>query len=366
MEKRRFEALDAFRGLCALAVVMYHLLLVGSITEFHFFRGSFIFVEFFFVLSGFVLAHGYGFRENLKFLPFMEARFFRLYPLHLFMFLVFFVLELAKLIAYKTGGFIFSNEPFTNFFSLREIIPNLLLIQSWVPFAKHLSFNAPSWSISVEFYMYALLFLSVIIFKSYKILSWGFISIIAFIALYLELYFPTLSVLRGVSCFFGGATIYSLYRLFSDKIKVSFVIGTLLESILILCVYFNVSYGFEYKEIVTPLLFCLVVLFFSFEFGGISYILKSKVPQLIGKLSYSIYMTHYAIIFCLTSIAMVGKKLTGIEMVKTIGGSRTLDFGSTINNNLVVIFILFIVISVSNLTYKYIELKGQELYKKKT
>lgn len=29
----RFEALDAFRGLCALSVVLFHFRVVGSVTE---------------------------------------------------------------------------------------------------------------------------------------------------------------------------------------------------------------------------------------------------------------------------------------------------------------------------------------------
>ena len=63
---RRFEVLDAFRGICAVAVVIFHMHLVGSITELSFFRGSSIFVEFFFVLSGFVLAHGYAYKKTLS------------------------------------------------------------------------------------------------------------------------------------------------------------------------------------------------------------------------------------------------------------------------------------------------------------
>lgn len=64
---KRFEALDAFRGICAISVVIFHMHFIDSITELSFFRGSAIFVEFFFILSGFVLAHGYGSREGLKF-----------------------------------------------------------------------------------------------------------------------------------------------------------------------------------------------------------------------------------------------------------------------------------------------------------
>ncbi len=48
---KRFEVLDSFRGLSAIFVVIFHMHYAGSITELSFFRGSSLFVEFFFVLK---------------------------------------------------------------------------------------------------------------------------------------------------------------------------------------------------------------------------------------------------------------------------------------------------------------------------
>lgn len=361
--KQRFEALDAFRGLCALSVVVFHMHLVSSITELEFFKGSSIFVEFFFVLSGFVLTHGYGFKENLKFKIFMKARFFRLYPLHLFMFVVFVALEFGKLFAYKFGGFVFNNEPFTHSFAMSEMVPNLLLIQSWTPLTNHLSFNYPSWSISIEFYLYVLLFLSIVVFKRNRILSWIFISFIAFMLMYFESEIIMAPVLSGLSCFFGGAFTYVIYKKLSH-FKPSYILGSIVEAILLTCVVLIVQSSVEHRFIIAPVLFLFTVLFFAFESGFFSTLLKVKPLQYVGKLSYSIYMTHAAILFCLISIAMVLQKMTGIEIAPMIETMRFLNFGGRMINNLVVILILAIVISISSLTYKYIELKGQKFKKK--
>jgi peptidoglycan/LPS O-acetylase OafA/YrhL len=360
---KRFEALDAFRGLCALSVVIFHMHFIGSITELDFFRGSAIFVEFFFVLSGFVLTHGYGFKASLNFKVFMKARFFRLYPLHFFMFVVFVTLEFGKLFAHKFGGFIFNNEPFTNSFAISEMIPNLLLIQSWTPLTNPLTFNYPSWSISIEFYLYALFFFSIVVFKRNRILSWTCISFIALILIYFKSEVLVINVLRGLSCFFGGAFTYAIYIKLSH-FKPSYILGSIVEAILLTCVVFIVQSQVEHRSIIAPVLFFFTVLFFAFESGFFSTLLKVKLLQFAGKLSYSIYMTHAAILFCLISIAMVLQKITGIEIAPMIETTRFVNFGGGMINNVVVIIILAIVIYISTLTYKYIEVNGLKLSKK--
>ena len=44
-----------------------------------------------------------------------------------------------------------------------------------------------------------------------------------------------------------------------------------------------------------------------------------------------------------------------------VDGHRNLDFGNPMINNLVVLIIIAIVIAISSITYKYIELAGQKL-----
>ena len=353
----RFEVLDAFRGICAISVVVFHMSLVGSITEWAFFRGSSIFVEFFFVLSGFVLAHSYGSKKNLNFKIFMKNRFFRLYPLHFFMFSIFILLEVANLVFYKFG-FSFRGIPFSGKTGISEIIPNLLLLQSWFPSAYPLSFNGPSWSISVEFYMYAILFLTIVFFKKHKWSVWLCISITSFFLIYFHYELLPNEVMRGLSCFFGGAFTYVVYKKLATY-RINYLFGSFIELILIISVVYVVQSSLEYKSIIAPALFIIVIFSFAYESGFFSLILKKKLFQRIGVLSFSIYMTHYVVVILVKSLAVVMQKITGINLAPVINGGRYIDFGSATLNNVFLLSIILFVIIVSRFTYKNIEIKGQ-------
>jgi len=360
MKKQRFEVLDSFRGLCAICVVVYHLHFLGSITELSFFRGSSIFVEFFFVLSGFVLAHGYGFRPDQSFKPYFKARFFRLYPLHLFMLLVFVFLEAGKWGVLKVGGITLNNPAFTNDYALQGIIPNLFLIHAWTPFTNPLSFNTPSWSISIEFYMYILLFLTIVLFHRFRQMVWLLIPVWMFSLMAIESDLFVSPVMRGLSGFFGGAFFYVVYRRYSQKITVPYNLSTLIEVILVISVVYVVQSDLEYRSIAATSLFYIVVFCFAFESGAVSKSLKYRFFQHSGKLSYSIYMTHAAIIYLLTSIMVIIQKISGVEVAPMMEGVRYFTTGNVMINNLSVMVILIMVMIVSNMTYRYIEVKGQQ------
>lgn len=79
--RHQFEALDGLRGLAALSVVVFHRRdwFGGDAVFGH----AFLAVDFFYMLSGFVIAHAYDERLSAKgsFLPFVRDRLIRLHPM---------------------------------------------------------------------------------------------------------------------------------------------------------------------------------------------------------------------------------------------------------------------------------------------
>ena len=81
----RLSALDGWRGVCAMLVVLYHFAPTTSrIGTVPIVVNGFLFVDFFFVLSGFVILHAYGRRLSTarEAATFVWSRLARLWPLH--------------------------------------------------------------------------------------------------------------------------------------------------------------------------------------------------------------------------------------------------------------------------------------------
>jgi peptidoglycan/LPS O-acetylase OafA/YrhL len=148
---RRYEALDSLRGICACGVVFYHFNAPGWLCGSPVARGGEMFVDFFFVLSGFVIAASYGqrLRKGFSLGRFMGLRFGQVYPLHLAMLLVFVAMELVALVKPSLSP----RPPFTGARSLQHLADNVFLLEA-TGLSGGPSWNTPSWSICVEFWTY--------------------------------------------------------------------------------------------------------------------------------------------------------------------------------------------------------------------
>jgi peptidoglycan/LPS O-acetylase OafA/YrhL len=362
---QRFTTLDSFRGVCALLVVFFHLHVVDSFIEFAFFRRGEVLLNFFFLLSGFVLAHTYGMKQKPSFKTFFVSRLFRLYPLHLVMLGVFITFELIRWAAYK-NGFYLNNVPFTGNFDPAEIVPNLLLVQAWTPYTNTMSFNYPSWTISIEFYIYMLFGGLCLLSMKLRFMAFAGVSLIMFGLIFSESDLLIDRALQGLSCFFAGNIAYLVFLQLRERFVPAVWLMTILECAMLYATYWIVMNDFEYRTPIGSLVFCWLVILFAFEGGLISELLKSSIFLLLGKLSYSIYMTHAALLFCLSTVFIVAQKMTGLEVAPMIGGQRFMDTGSLLGNNLLVVGTAIGAVVIAMFAHKYIEMKGYELGKRLT
>lgn len=148
----RFESLDSMRGIAALMVVLHHMPRFGPVG---FQQAVDVWgpaIDFFYLLSGFVMAHGYRskLKSGLPIRGFLFTRLGRLWPLHAFI-LVAFVLMYASEAALLTLLFGVAPE--------WQKIPGatLSLIQSFALLRfDAFGWNGPSWSIAVEFWIYVI------------------------------------------------------------------------------------------------------------------------------------------------------------------------------------------------------------------
>ncbi|RAU44428.1 MULTISPECIES: acyltransferase [unclassified Pseudomonas] len=361
---KRFLVLDSFRGLCAVALVVHHSHIERSITELTFFRNASQFAGFFFALSGFLIYRRYvSYLSSARELrDFMIGRVCRVMPLHVAVLLFFIGFECLKLLL-ERYGLSLSYPAFSGDRAPREILPNLLLIQAWWPTFNALSFNYPAWLISVQFYLWLLFGCLMVALPGLARTLCLLVCAAAFVALYLDVTQIPRNVLWGAACFFAGTFTYRLYVRLRDSAPGPLVSSTLEIAILGMI-------GFVMTEVEGPitvelgLLFCAAILIFSHEAGIVSRLLSLRLFPALGNLWLSIYLTHAAVIFVLGSALAVASKYAGLPLLldKPAQDSglmtRYLSTGSTLNDNLLMLFVVVAVIVVSMLTHRYIEAPG--------
>lgn len=363
---RRFAALDGWRGVCAVLVGLYHVEIIGEIYAGHLHGvtivdNAYLFVDFFFVLSGFVIAHTYGSRiaGADDFLSFAIRRFGRVWPLHAAVLLVFIALELVKFFA-RAHGIETETAAFTKSFSLPAIFTNLLLVQS---FGLHsgLTWNQPSWSIGVEFYTYLVFALMVLAWRR-RIAAAATLTAIA-AALVVALCSPThmrttfdYGFFRCLYGFFIGVLVHGLHRS-GRGMRLN---PTALETVVVLAVMLFVSAADARPiSLVSPLIFGAAVHVFALERGAVSRLLLTRPFRAAGAWSYSLYMTQALILVLMARIIRLTQAHLGAEqrIVATVEGSRQslLWFGSNWSADGLVLLYLGLLFITASITFRFVE-----------
>ncbi|MCA9003214.1 MAG: acyltransferase, partial [Planctomycetes bacterium] len=292
-----FHCLDTLRGVAALLVAIFHLpgLQVGF--------AGYVWVDFFLVLSGFVLAHSYLYRESsIGKWEFAVRRFARLWPMHVVALFVTF-----GAISYPMNGVFFTEAGSNWHNSWTTLVQNLTLTHNigLPPNGPHVeSWNFPSWSISVEFWVNILF----ILFITKRTRSVGLVLLAALglggillesgsLESHNENLWPGLNsgMVRGISSFVLGIVSYRLYLTYRDR-TVSRAIATLVEilSIGVVTLFlYAAHWGAPQWELLAPFAFTLIVPFMACERGWFS---QACVPlRHLGAISYSVYLNHLGI-----------------------------------------------------------------------
>lgn len=356
--KIKLNHLESLRGIAAITVVIFHWN-VNSILNNNLTKNGWIMVDFFFVLSGFIIAYNY---QNKIFsfqtlLNFQKKRFYRLYPVHfifIFVWLLWYFFQfLYEQYTGSAGKFpAFDKDTFPNF------VLNLLLLQNI--FLDKLTFNTPSWSISSEFYTYLLFGLLVIITKNLKKLFLFLSIIISLISFYIlfnnSMDAAQFGFVRCLYSFFLGVVCFNTKNFINKKY---FKLSLNLTIILILFFLFFEKYEYTSKVVLLfPILFFILIFFINKvdQDHFLIKILNKKYLVYLGTISYSVYMSHRIIIEVFYEIL---RKFFPFFIT-----SEGVNTNSIILNEFIMILPIFFTIALSILLYNFIEKKFNNIRSK--
>lgn len=358
----RITKLDGLRGIFSLMLVPFHYksqYLPDYIYNNFFIREAYTFVDFFFVLSGFVIAYNYDSIINYKdFWSYIKKRIARLYPLLLFTSTMFLIYRLFRnfIFRYFPSIYNFTNKGEIPIQTLiTEYLDALLLTNSTPILGIGLGINPPTWSISAEMISYVLFGLvSVYSIGKRKKLALLFVILFSIIfCIYKGNYFWTgnYGFIRGFISFNLGYFVLLLYRM---KFKINNNLEYFIPFVLILIFYFLNSYPKEsiqknmFGLISIPIFFSISILILLKTNGLFSRVLNFGSLQFLGKVSYSVYLNHYLLV-SLIPLCFFG-------VLKIPENTNTEIF--------VFIITILIVVFYSKYTYKYVELKGGRYLRK--
>ena len=320
--KHHFEILDGLRGVAALAIVVFHFMEMVYPPATNFIGHGFLAVDFFFCLSGFVIAYAYDDRiGKMGLLEFFKSRIIRLHPLVL----LGAVLGLMAFLFDPFGGNAQAYSPFRIFLLF---VTSALLIP--FPAMEERSFNlfglnAPSWSLFWEYV--ANIAYAVILVKLNRQLLFVFMVIAAAALIYVG--FTANSLLGGwdgSTFWHGGARIaYSFLAgmlIFRFNLILKSKIGFVgLSALLLLAFMMPFSWGWIGELAVVLIYFPLLIILGAG--ARVSDGLKN-ICKFSGNISYPLYMTHYAVIWMFLNYYTTAQPSTAQLILIIITGTITL------------------------------------------
>lgn len=303
------RALTSARGIAAWFVVFYHIRSAAAPTLGRELVGIFAYgylaVDFFFMLSGFVIWLNYADRlraQGLAGVPtFLRRRLARVYPLH-------FVMLCAALlfvaVNWMTGRGVPEGYP------LAELPYHLLLIQNW-GFTEYLSWNDPAWSISCELAAYLAFPLLVMVVDWRKLSTILLLAIAAALILILHgamaavgetrlgADIPRFGLLRCLTQFAIGSILCALWLRWRERPLAAGLTSALAGA----AAFLLFLYGFS-ETFLIPVAFGGLLLALALTAEHPLNPLRSKLIHYLGQISYATYLVHF-LLFVAFKLAFV-------------------------------------------------------------
>ncbi|WP_225889705.1 acyltransferase family protein [Chitinophaga terrae (ex Kim and Jung 2007)] len=299
--RQHFEILDGLRGIAAIAVVIFHFMEI-AVPDYNdsFIAHAYLAVDFFFCLSGFVIAYAYDRRiSNLGLLNFLKLRLIRLHPL--------------VIIGAVIGLAVFVFDPFSNLYRLYADSTLLLFLSSGLlipyPLVRERYFNLfhlnpPTWSLFWEYI--ANIGYGLFLYKAGKKVLWSVTIIAALSLIWAAKSFGNLGIGWGGDNYIGGAARIAfsftagilVYRLgWRIRTRLGFAaLGSILLAVFLL------PFSEKYNWIIDPAMAIFVFpILVATGAGAAVHPATSRVCELSGEISYPLYMIHYPFIWLFMS-----------------------------------------------------------------
>jgi len=306
--RQHYEILDGLRGVAAIAVVIYHCM-EFAVPDYHqnFIAHGHLAVDFFFCLSGFVIAYAYDNRiAQIGFRQFFALRLIRLHPL--------------VIIGSVIGLLTFLFDPYSNLHAaysagkkMLMFVTSCFLIPWPMVHERYFNFfhlNPPTWSLFWEYI--ANIFYALVLYRLRNKILW-ILVITGAIALCYESYKSGyLGVGWGGDNFFGGGirVFYSflagmlLYR--SNRVIHSGI--GFIPMALLLAIVFFIPFADATNKFIDP---AIVIFYFPLLVAlGAGAKLSStyhKLCRFLGDISYPLYMIHYPFLWIFMSYIEIKK-----------------------------------------------------------
>ncbi|PCJ38662.1 MAG: hypothetical protein COA81_12505 [Alphaproteobacteria bacterium] len=361
-----FSSLTAMRGIAALWVVFFHMDVIifyrdlgsliphdqsGIITR------GYLWVDFFFILSGFIITHVYGglfagqYNHRTIF-HFIWARFSRIYPLHIF--------TLALLVLFS--GIVplllpeVMDSSWYSYFDWAALPSNIMLTNAMNQHV-YLSWNIVSWSIGAEWWTYvAGISLLTLLARKSVFASLLTIIIAASLLILMVYWYPGKSLditfdYGFFRCLFEFAIGVGLYQLFQRGYAARWLKRDEIFLLIFLAIVAVFHWGLNDLWVIP--LFGLMVLALGHNKSTVGRILNMPILSYLGKISYSVYLMH-GVWFMVFWFLLPW--VTSQSGIMALSGLNKIVYCS--------LFLALTIIS-AGFTYRYIEVKHRRYLRQK-